>query len=311
VIIVSILGGDCYPSTPIGINLPNSHWIRKDYGSKAVTISNIADAYNKVSAENGLIDEFVYGEKEKELIKQYGNRTDNLHIDLHECLGHASGQLLPGVDPNALKVYGSVIEEARADLFGLYYMPDNKILELGLLSNSEAYKAEYYKFLMNGAITQLARVELGKEIEEAHMRGRALIAHYVLEVGHNRNIAKLIKKNGKTYVVINDYEKMRELIGKLLAKIQCIKSKGDFSKAQYMVKKYAIQVDINLHKEVLERYARLNIAPYKGFINPVYEAIRDARGEIIDVKISYSESYTGQMLRYSRDYSHLPTYNEY
>lgn len=311
VIIVSILGGDCYPSTPIGINLPNSNWIRKDYGSKSVTISNITDAYSKVSAENGFIDEFVYGEKEKELIKQYGNKTDNLHTGLHECLGHASGQLLPGVDPDSLKVYGSVIEEARADLFSLYYMPDNKILELGLLPNSEVYKTEYYKFLMNGAITQLARIELGGKIEEAHMRNRALIAHYILDVGYNKNVANLIKKNGKTYVVINNYENMRELIGELLAEIQRIKSEGDLNKAQYMVEKYAIKVDINLHKEVLERYARLNIAPYKGFINPVYEAIRDAQGNIIDVKISYNEGYTEQMLRYSQNYSHLPTYNEY
>ncbi|BAG83991.1 dipeptidyl-peptidase 3 family protein [Candidatus Azobacteroides pseudotrichonymphae] len=310
VITVSILGGDCYPSTPIGVNLPNSDWIRKDYGSKSVIISNIIDAYDKASSGNGFIDEFVYGEQEKKLIKQYGSRTDNLHTALHECLGHASGQLLPGVDSDVLRIYGSTIEEARADLFGLYYIPDDKMLDLGLLPTPEAYKAEYYKFLMNGSITQLARIKLGKEIEEAHMRSRALISHYILDVGYDEDIARLIRESGKTYVVINNYEKMRELIGKLLARIQRIKSEGDFNDAQYIVEKYAVLVDIDLHKEILKRYAYLNISPYKGFINPVYTAVRDIKGNIIDVKISYNENYSEQMLRYSRDYSHLPTYNE-
>jgi len=309
-IIATILGGDCYPTTPIGINLPNSNWIRKEYGSKSVTITNITDAYDKAAAGSGFNDEFVCCDYEKELIKKYGTQTDNLHTDLHECLGHASGQLLPGVDQDALKVYGSTMEEARADLFALYYIADAKMVELGLLNDSEAYKAEYYKYMNNGILTQLSRIELGKSIEESHMRNRALIARWVLDHGRNENVIELRKANDKTYIVINDYQKMRTLIGELLAEIQRIKSEGDFKGAQKLVEQYAVKVDLVLHKEILDRYERLNIAPYKGFINPVYEAVKDSKGNIIDVKVSYKEAYDEQMLRYSRDYSPLPTYND-
>jgi dipeptidyl-peptidase-3 len=309
-ITASILGGDCYPTTPIGINLPNSNWIRKEYGSKSVTISNITEAYDKAAAGSGFLDEFVCCPVEKEIMEKYSSQTDNLHTDLHECLGHASGQLLPGVDPDALKVYGSTIEEARADLFGLYYIPDAKILELGLLDNPEAYKAEYYKYMMNGLITQLSRIEPGKQIEEAHMRNRSLIAHWVLEHGQKDKVVELVKKDGKTYVVINDYAQMRTLIGELLAEIQRIKSEGDFKGAQKLVEQYGVKVDIELHKEVRERYDKLGIAPYKGFVNPVYEAVKDNKGNIIYVKVSYKEGYAEQMMRYSKDYSPLPTYND-
>ncbi|MDR1371715.1 MAG: dipeptidyl peptidase 3 [Dysgonamonadaceae bacterium] len=310
-ITAAILGGDCYPTTPIGINLPNSNWIRTEYGSKSVTITNITEAYDKAAAGNGFIDEFVCCDYEKELIKKYGSQTDNLHTDLHECLGHGSGKLLPGVDQDALKVYGSTIEEARADLFGLYYMPDAKILELGLLDNAEAYKSEYYRYMMNGLMTQLARIDLGKQIEEAHMRNRSLIAHWVLEKGATDKVVE-IKKNeyNKTCVVINDYEKMRTLIGNLLAEIQRIKSEGDFTAAQALVENYAVKVDAELHREVKTRYNALGIAPYKGFINPVYEAVRDAEGKISAVKVSYTEGFAEQMMRYARDYSPLPTYND-
>ena len=309
-IIAAILGGDCYPSTPIGINLPNSNWIRKEFGSKSVTITNITDAYDKAAAGSGFNDEFVYGENEKELIEKFGTQTSNLHTDLHECLGHASGQLLPGVDPDALKVYGSTIEEARADLFALYYIADDKMLELGLLSDPEAYKAEYYKYINNGLLTQLSRIEPGKSIEESHMRNRALISRWLFDKGRNENVIELRKENDKTFVVINDYKKMRTLIGELLAEIQRIKSEGDFITAQKLVEQYAVKVDPLLHKEIKERYERLNIAPYRGFVNPVYEAIKDKKGNIIDVKVSYSEAYDKQMLRYSRDYSALPAYND-
>jgi len=309
-IIAAILGGDCYPTTPIGINLPNSNWIRKEYGSKSVTITNITDAYDKAAAGSGFNDEFVCCDYEKELIKKYGTQTDNLHTDLHECLGHASGQLLPGVDPDALKVYGSTMEEARADLFALYYIADAKMLELGLLNDPEAYKAEYYKYMNNGILTQLSRIEPGKDIEESHMRNRALITRWVLDHGRKENVIELRKTNDKTYIVINDYPKMRMLIGDLLAEVQRIKSEGDFNAAQKLVEQYAVKVDPDLHQEILERYNRLNIAPYKGFVNPVYEAVKDANGNIIDIKISYTEAYDEQMLRYSRDYSPLPTYND-
>ncbi|MDR2621344.1 MAG: dipeptidyl peptidase 3 [Dysgonamonadaceae bacterium] len=309
-ITATILGGDCYPTTPIGINLPNSNWIRKEYGSKSVTISNITEAYDKAAAGSGFLDEFVCCPAEKEIMENFGSQTDNLHTDLHECLGHASGQLLPGVDPDALKIYGSTIEEARADLFGLYYISDPKILEIGLLDNPEAYKAEYYKYMMNGLITQLSRIELGKQIEEAHMRNRSLIAHWILEHGQKDKVVELIKKEGKTYVVINDYAGMRTLIGELLAEIQRIKSEGDFAAAKQLVEQYGVKVDFKLHKEVRERYDKLGIAPYKGFVNPVYEAVKDKQGNIIDVRVSYKESYVGQMLRYSKDYSPLPTYND-
>ena len=309
-ITAAILGGDCYPATPIGINLPNSNWIRKEFGSKSVTITNITDAYNKAAAGSGFNDEFVYGNYEKELMEKFGTQTSNLHTDLHECLGHASGQLLQGVDPDALKIYGSTMEEARADLFALYYIADNKMLELGLLNDPDAYKAEYYRNMNNGLLTQLSRIEPGKNIEESHMRNRALIARWVLDNGQKENVVELRKINNKTYVVINDYQKMRALIGTLLAEVQRIKSEGDFKGAQKLVEQYAVKIDPLIHKEILERYERLNIAPYKGFVNPVYEAIKDANNNIIDIKVSYSEDYDKQMLRYSKDYSPLPTYND-
>ncbi|MDR1683057.1 MAG: dipeptidyl peptidase 3 [Candidatus Symbiothrix sp.] len=309
-IVAAILGGDCYPTTPIGINLPNSNWIRKDFGSKSVTISNITNAYDKAAAGNGFLDEFVGRAYEKELMEKFGAQTDNLHTDLHECLGHASGQLLPGVDQEALKVYGSTIEEARADLFGLYYIPDAKMLELGFLTDPDAYKSEYYKYMMNGLMTQLSRIEPGKDIEEAHMRNRALIAYWVLDHGKKDNVVELRKENGKTYVFINDYEKMRTLIGDLLAEIQRIKSTGDFKAAQKLVETYAVKVDPELHKEVKERYDKLHIAPYKGFVNPVYTLVKDKKGNITDVKITCAEGYAEQMMRYSKEYSPLPTYND-
>ena len=310
VISASILGGDCYPATPIGVNLPNSNWIRKEYGSKSVTITNITEAYDKAAAGSGFNEEFICCEYEKELMEKYGSQTDNLHTELHECLGHGSGQLLPGVDPDALGVFGATIEEARADLFGLYYIPDKKLIEMGILSDPEAYKSEYYKYMMNGLMTQLSRIEPGKDIEESHMRNRALIARWVLDHGKNDRVVELKKINGKTFVFINDYEKMRELIGKLLAEIQRIKSEGDYQAAKEIIEKYAVKVDPELHKEVKERYEKLNIAPYKGFVNPVYEAVKDADGNITDVKVSYQEGYAEQMLRYAKDYSHLPTYND-
>jgi dipeptidyl-peptidase-3 len=309
-ITTALLAGDCYPATPIGINLPNSNWIRKDFGSKSVTLTNITEAYDKAAAGSGFNDEFVCCAYEKELMEKYGSQTDNLHTDLHECLGHASGQLLPGVDQDALKVYGSTIEEGRADLFGLYYMADPKMLELGLLDNKDAYKAEYYKYIMNGLLTQLSRIELGKDIEESHMRNRALIARWAFEHGQKDKVIELHKENNKTYIVINDYDKLRTLFGELLAEIQRIKSEGDFEGAKNLVEQYAVKVDPALHKEILERYGKLNIAPYKGFVNPVYEAVKDAVGNITDVKVTYTEGYAEQMLRYSKDYSHLPTYND-
>jgi dipeptidyl-peptidase-3 len=310
-ITATILGGDCYPTTPIGINLPNSNWIRKEYGSKSVSITNITDAYDKAAAGSGFNDEFVCCDYEKDLIKRFGPETDNLHTDLHECLGHASGQLMPGVDQDALRVHGSTIEEARADLFGLYYIADPKMLELGLLTDPEAYKAEYYKYMMNGLLTQLSRIEPGKQIEEAHMRNRALIARWVLEKGAADRVVELKKTDaGKTFVVINDYTRLRMLIGQLLAEIQRIKSEGDFAAATALVENYAVNVDPDLHREIKTRYDALGIAPYKGFVNPVYEAVFDkASGKIIDVKVSYTEGFAQQMLRYSKDYSPLPTYN--
>jgi dipeptidyl-peptidase-3 len=309
-ITAAILGGDVYPATPIGINLPNSNWIRKEYGSKSVTITNITDAYEKAAAGSGFNDEFVFCEDIKKLIEKFGSQTSNLHTDLHECLGHASGQLLPGVDPDALRVYGAVIEEARADLFALYYIADAKMVELGLLNDPEAYKAEYYRYMNNGLMTQLSRIELGKSIEQAHMRNRALISCRLLEQGQKDNSIDLRKENGKTFVFINDYPKMRTLIGELLAEIQRIKSEGDLNSAQQLVEQYGIKIDPVLHEEILERYKRLNITPYRGFVNPVYETVKDAGGNIIDIKVSYAEAYDEQMLRYSRDYSPLPTYND-
>lgn len=305
VITAAILAGDLYPSSAIGINLPNSNWIRSVHGSKSVTIGNLTDAYSKAARGNGFREEFVYSEAEKALLDQYADQTGDLHTDLHECLGHGSGKLLPGVDPDALKAYGSTIEEARADLFGLYYMADTKLVELGLLPNAEAYKAEYYSYMMNGLMTQLVRIEPGAQIEEAHMRNRQLIARWVLEHGMADQVVEWVKKKGKTYVRINDYVRMRQLFGQLLTEIQRIKSEGDFEAARLLVEKYAVKVDTDLHVEVLERYRSLHLAPYKGFVNPVYSLQTDDKGEITDVLVSYSEGYADQMLRYSRDYSNL------
>ena len=309
VITAAILAGDLYPATAIGINLPNANWIRAHHGSKSVTIGNITDAYNKAAHGNGFNEEFVYNDEERQRIDQYGDLTGELHTDLHECLGHGSGKLLPGVDPDALKVYGSTIEEARADLFGLYYVADPKLVELKLVPDAEAYKAEYYTFLMNGLMTQLVRIEPGNNIEEAHMRNRQLIARWVFEKGAPDKVVEMVKKDGKTYVVVNDSEKVRELFGELLAEIQRIKSTGDFEGARTLVENYAVKVDPTLHAEVLERYKKLNLAPYKGFINPVYELVTDKDGNITDVTVSYDEDYVEQMLRYSKDYSPLPSVN--
>ena len=309
VITAAILAGDLYPATAIGINLPNSNWIRSHHGSKSVTIGNITDAYNKAAHGNGFNEEFVYSDAELQLIDKYADLTGELHTDLHECLGHGSGKLLPGVDPDALKAYGSTIEEARADLFGLYYVADPKLVALGLTPNEDAYKAEYYTYLMNGLMTQLVRIEPGNNVEEAHMRNRQLIARWVFEKGAADKVVELVKKDGKTYVVVNDYEKLRELFGELLSEIQRIKSTGDYQGAHDLVENYAVKVDPALHAEVLERYKKLNLAPYKGFVNPKYEAVVDAAGKITDVKVTYDEGYAEQMLRYSKDYSNLPSIN--
>lgn len=305
VITAAILAGDLYPSTAIGINLPNSNWIRSVHGSKSVTIGNLTDAYNKAARGNGFREEFVYSEVEEKLLNDYADITDDLHTDLHECLGHGSGKLLPGVDPDALKAYGSTIEEARADLFGLYYLPDTKMVELGLTPDAEAYKAAYYSYMMNGLMTQLVRIEPGCTVEEAHMRNRQLIARWALEQGSADRVVELVKKEGKTYVRINDYSSLRSLFGRLLAEIQRIKSEGDYEAARLLVERYAVKVDTALHAEVLERYRALHLAPYKGFLNPVYTPLLDEKGEIVDVNISYSEGYAEQMLRYSREYSNL------
>ena len=300
VICAAMLGGDEFPSTAIGINLPNADWIRAEYGSKSVTIGNLTEAYNRAAKGNGFKEEFVIDRQTLELIDRYGDVCDELHTDLHECLGHGSGQLLPGVDPDALKAYGNTIEEARADLFGLYYIADKKLVELGLTPDREAYKAQYYSYIMNGLMTQLTRITPGNKIEEAHMRNRSLIAHWCYD---NGNAIEMIKRNGKTYVRINDYEGLRSLFARLLAEIQRIKSEGDYESARLLVEKYAVNVDPALHNEVLERYRRLNLAPYKGFINPVLTPVYDISGQITDVTVDYSEGYAEQMLRYSRDYS--------
>ena len=302
VICAAMLGGDEYPSTAIGINLPNADWIRAQYGSKSITISNITDAYNKAAHGNGFKEEFVIDEETLGIIEKYGDICDDLHTDLHECLGHGSGQLLPGVDPDALKAYGNTIEEARADLFGLYYIADKKLVELGLTPDEEAYKSQYYTYMMNGLMTQLIRITPGHQIEEAHMRNRALIAHWCYEKG---NAIKLIQREGKTYVEITDYEELRRLIASLLAEVQRIKSEGDFEAARQLVEQYAVKVDPQLHAEVLERYQRLNLAPYKGFINPQLLPVYDAKGEICDIQVNYSEGYAHQMLRYSSEYATL------
>ncbi len=309
VITAAILGGDCYPATPIGINLPNSNWIRAQHGSKSVTIENITYAYDKAAEGNGFNEEFMWSDDERALSKKYGSLTDNLHTDLHECLGHGSGKLLPGVDGDALKAYGSTLEEARADLFALYYLGDPKLVELKLLPDNEAYKSEYYQYVMNGAMTQLTRIKPGKTIEEAHMRNRALIANWVMEKGKADSVVVFKQKDGKTYVVVNDYDKLRDLFGKLLAEVQRIKSEGDYEAGKKLVETYGVKVDPKLHKEILARYEKLNLAPYKGFVNPVYKPITDANGKITNITISYDENYIDQQLRYSRQYSVLPLKN--
>ncbi|MDR2232518.1 MAG: dipeptidyl peptidase 3 [Tannerella sp.] len=329
VITVTMLGGDCYPATPIGINLPNADWIRKEYGSKSVTIENITEAYDKASQGSGMREEFVWSDAERELMYKYGFQTDNLHTDLHECLGHGSGQILPGVSSDALKAFGSTLEEARADLFALYYLADPKLVELGLLPDKDAYKAEYYSYMMNGLMTQLVRIEPGKDIEEAHMRNRQLIAAWVYEHGKatfanqtasaertgnltektETDVVEFRQRDGKTYVVINDYDKLRVLFGELLAEIQRIKSEGDFQAGKNLVEMYGSKVNQQLHAEVLTRYAQLNLAPYKGFVNPVMKVVKDNAGEVTDVELDYSEGYVQQMLRYGKNYSFLPTYN--
>ena len=302
VICAAMLGGDEYPSTAIGINLPNADWIRAQYGSKSITISNITEAYNKAAHGNGLREEFVIDSETLHIIDQYGDICDDLHTDLHECLGHGSGQLLPGVDPDALKAYGNTIEEARADLFGLYYIADQKLMDLGLVPDGEAYKSQYYTYMMNGLMTQLIRITPGNQIEEAHMRNRALIAHWCQEHGQ---AVRLVRRDGKTYVEITDYKELRSLIARLLAEVQRIKSEGDYDAARQLVEQYAVKVDADLHAEVLERYQRLNLAPYKGFINPMMLPVLDENGEICDIQLNYGESYAHQMLRYSSEYGTL------
>ena len=305
VITAAILAGDLYPSTAIGINLPNSNWIRSVHGSKSVTIGNLTEAYNRAARGNGFREEFVYSDVERKLLDTYADITDDLHTDLHECVGHGSGKLLPGVDADALRAYGSTIEEARADLFGLYYLADAKLMEWGLVPDAEAYKAEYYSYMMNGLMTQLVRIEPGRTVEEAHMRNRQLIARWVLEQGGEAKVVELVVCEGKTYVRVNDYVQLRALFGKLLAEVQRIKSEGDYEAARRLVETYGVQIDPALHAEVLQRYERLHLAPYKGFVNPVYTLQTDAEGNVTDVQIAYTEGYAEQMLRYSREYSNL------
>ena len=305
VITAAILAGDSYPSTPIGINLPNSNWIRAAHGSKSVTLENITDAYDEASAGSGMNEEFAYSNVEVEMMKKHLTLADKLHTDLHECLGHASGQLLPGVDPDALKAYGATLEEGRADLFALYYLGDPKLVELGIFDDPNAYQAEYYKYIMNGLLTQLTRIEPGKNIEESHMRNRKFISEWCLEKGKKDKVIQLVKRGGKTYVKINDYKKLRNLFGQLLKEVQRIKSEGDFEAGRKLVENYGVKVDPKIHKEILKRYQALNIAPYKGFVNPTYRPVYDNNGNITDVKVVYGENYIDQMLRYSRDYSPL------
>ena len=308
VITAVILGGDCYPATPIGINLPNANWIRKEYGSKSVTIDNLMHAYNEAAKGNGFNEEFMIDDQIREQYNLYGATCGDLHTDLHECVGHGSGKLLPGVSKDALKEHASTIEESRADLFGLYFMADPKMVELGLLPNNEAYKAFYYQQMMNGLMTQLVRIEPGKDVEEAHMRNRQLIAQWVYQHAANKEV-EIVEREGKHYLQINDYEGLRTLYGQLLAEIQRITSEGDYAAAKEIVETYAVKVDQPLHQEILDRYAHLNLAPYKGFVNPVYTPVYDAEGNITDVKIDYTEGYVEQHLRYSRDYSWLPDVN--
>ena len=303
VICAAMLGGDEYPASAIGINLPNADWIRARYGSKSVTIGNLTEAYNQAARGNGFDDEFVIDEPTRAAVDRYGDVCDDLHTDLHECLGHGSGQLLPGVASDALKSYGSTIEEARADLFGLYYIADAELVRLGLVPDAKAYESQYYTYMMNGLMTQLVRIKPGHQIEEAHMRNRALIAHWCME--HGNNVVELVKRNGKTYVKINDYPALRTLFAQLLAEIQRIKSEGDYEAGKTLVERYAVKVDPVLHEEVLARYRKLNLAPYKGFINPWMKPVEDADGNIIDIELDYTEGYAHQMLRYSREYGLL------
>ena len=303
VINAAMLGGDLYPSSAIGINLPNSDWIRAEYGSKSVTIANLTHAYDLAAKGSGMRQEFVLDEETRQLLNDYGDICDDLHTDLHECLGHGSGRLLPGVDADALRSYGSTIEEARADLFGLYYIADQKLVELGLTPNAEAYKSQYYSYLLNGLLTQMVRIEEGDQIEEAHMRNRALISRWTLE--HYTEALQIVEIEGKHYVKVNDYKMLRKAFGELLAEVQRIKSEGDYEAARQLVEQYGIKIDAELHHEIRERYNRLNLAPYKGFINPTYELVKDDTGNITDIHVKYEESYSEQMLRYSKQYNTL------
>ncbi|MDA3928726.1 MAG: dihydrofolate reductase [Prolixibacteraceae bacterium] len=309
VITAAMLGGDCYPATPIGINLPNADWIRRDHGSKSVTIENITYAYDKASEGNGFLEEFAFSQEEIDRIRKYGFQADNLHTDLHECLGHGSGQLLPGVAGDELKAYGASIEEARADLFALYYMGDIKMIELGLLPNEDAYKSAYDDYIRNGLMTQLTRIKLGDDVEQAHMRNRQLISKWAYENGKADNVIERVSKDDKTYFVVNDYKKLQSLFGELLAVIQRVKSEGDFEAGKKLVEDYAVKVELDLHKEVLARYEKLNLAPYSGFVNPVYMLEKDDNGEIVNITLDYTEGYAEQMMRYAKKHSWLPTYN--
>lgn len=302
VICAAMLGGDEYPSTAIGINLPNADWIRAEYGSKSITISNITDAYNKASRHSGFMEEFVIDAPTLQLIRQYGDCCDDLHTDLHECLGHGSGQMLPTTPSNALKAYGNTIEEARADLFGLYYIADEKLVELGHTPNQEAYKSQYYTYMQNGLLTQCVRIKLGEDIEEDHMRNRALIANWAVALDANHEVVDIVEHGNKHFIAIKDYAKLREIFAFQLKEIQRIKSEGDFEQARWLVEKYAIHIDKALHQEMLERYQRLNISPYKGFINPWMKPVYGETGQIVDITIDYTESYTHQMMRYSSEF---------
>ena len=307
VITAAQLGGDCYPSTPIGINLPNADWIRKEHGSKSVTIENITYAYDQAALGNGMLEEFVLTDEERELSKKYGSLASNVHTDLHECLGHGSGQLLPGTSSEALRNYQSTLEEARADLFALYYISDPKLVELNVLPSADAAKAEYNTYIRNGLLTQLTRIAPGKNIEESHMRNRQLIAKWCYEQGADDKVIEFVKVDGKTYVKVNDYTKLRTLFGRLLAEIQRIKSEGDYEAGKNLVETYAVKVDRTLHDEVLARFKKLNVAPYGGFINPVFTRVED-HGKVVDIKVEYPTDYAGQMLDYSKNFSLLPTW---
>lgn len=309
VITAAMLGGDCYPATPIGINLPNADWIRKEHGSKSVTIENITYAYDQAGKGNGFLEEFAWSQEEIDRARKYGFQADNLHTDLHECLGHGSGQLLSGVTGDELKAYGAPIEESRADLFALYYMADKKLVDLGLLPDEEAFKSEYDNYIRNGLVTQLTRIKLGDNIEQAHMRNRQLIARWAYENGKAENVIEKKTRNGETFYVINDYEKLRDLFGKLLSEIQRVKSEGDFETAKNLIETYAVKIDFDLHKEVLSRYEKLNLAPYSGFVNPVYKVLKNNEDQITDIQLDYTEGYAEQMMRYSKENSLLPVYN--